>query len=136
MRLVGSFRRVKKGRAGKSKNHETMPAGPSSLAAELVNEVVARHSFSAKRCDQQSDSNRRRVRSTEKRQGFFFLPRRPPRALTASVGVCGAALAPAAVAPPAQPSCDLSMPAARPPTSGINFGSAVVPWIMKGTLVV
>src|SRR5713226_7766271 len=33
---------------------------------------------------------------------------------------------------PAQPSCVLTRLAAIPPTSGRNFGSAVVPWTRKG----
>src|SRR6266852_2911161 len=70
-----------------------------------------------------------------KAQGFFFL-NRPPRA---SIGLfvfccccCGEALAcePA----PKQLSCDFSMPAATPPTSGINFGSDVVPLIWNGSV--
>src|SRR6266436_10282896 len=43
---------------------------------------------------------------------------------------CGEALA--CEAPPKQLSCDLSMPAATPPTSGINLGSLVVPLIWNG----
>src|SRR6476661_2439886 len=66
--------------------------------------------------------------------GFFFL-KRPPRAFMVSAGVCVAPFAAVEPRPPAQPSCDLSKPAARPPTSGINFGSAVVPRIRKGTVV-
>src|SRR5271155_6067788 len=67
-------------------------------------------------------------------QGFFF-PKRPPTLFTAFAGVCAPAPATPVARPPAQPACDLIMPAASPPASGTNFGSAVVPFIMNGMVV-
>jgi hypothetical protein len=58
--------------------------------------------------------------------GFFFL-KRPPRLLMASAGALPTSFPAPEPRPAAQPSCDLSMPAASPPTSGMNFGSVVVP---------
>src|SRR5262249_5634691 len=72
---------------------------------------------------------------------FFFLPK---RLVIASTGFCWllaafplALLLPEALLAvlPMQPSCDLSIPAARPPTSGTNLGLDVVPSTMKGTVV-
>src|SRR5277367_6839525 len=67
-------------------------------------------------------------------QGFFF-PNRPPTLFTAFAGACAPAPAAPVTSPPAQPACDLTIPAARPPASGTNFGSAVVPLIMNGMVV-
>src|SRR5580700_8742801 len=67
--------------------------------------------------------------------GVFFFLKRPPRPLMASAGTLPASFPTPEPRPAAQPSCDLSMPAASPPTSGMNFGSAVVPLIWKGTVV-
>src|ERR1035438_2112433 len=65
----------------------------------------------------------------------FFLPKSPPTLLMAFVGFCAWLFTPPGTNPPAQPSCDLSIPAARPPISGTNLGSAVVPWTVKGMVV-
>src|SRR5215472_16464628 len=68
--------------------------------------------------------------------GFFFL-NKPVMASTglSGLGLC-CALVPAVLAPPPpkQPSLDLNMSAAMPPTSGTNLGSAVVPLTWKGTV--
>src|SRR5271163_2267155 len=67
-------------------------------------------------------------------QGFFF-PNSPPTLFTAFAGACTPPAAAPVTRPPAQPACDLTMPAASPPASGTNFGSAVVPLIMNGMVV-
>src|SRR5580704_15149843 len=56
--------------------------------------------------------------------GVFFFLKRPPRLLMASAGALPASFPTLEPRPAAQPSCDLSMPAASPPTSGMNLGSA------------
>src|SRR2546426_2321234 len=73
-----------------------------------------------------------RVNPRGRRYGFFFL-KRPVRASTALLGF-GCDLSAAVLLPPKHPNFDLNISAARPPTSGTNLGSEVVPLIWKGTV--
>src|SRR6202041_3348349 len=103
--------------------------------ARRIKNVSLRRSFSLPtNCDSVTKPCLRQDFSQHPFHGFF-LPKRPPIFLTALAGFCASDLAPPGTNPPAQPSCDLSMPAARPRTSGTNLGSAVVPSIMKGMVV-
>src|SRR6266404_4660023 len=63
------------------------------------------------------------------RYGFFFL-NSPPMASIGLLGFgccCWGEALLCAPPPQKQPNCDFSIPAATPPTSGINLGSFVVP---------